>query len=198
MTTLQLHRRDVLAKAFEARGQALVVSGLGSPSWDLASLGDRDENFYLWGAMGNAAMIGLGLAQAQPERRVLVLTGDGEMLMGLSALTTIGARKPSNLSICVLDNERYSETGHQPTATGAGTDLAAVANACDFSNTATITDEAGVAGLGSMLFNQAGPVFAVVKVVDEKLPMVVPPRDGSYLKSRFRVGLLGAAVATQT
>src|SRR3546814_6372624 len=109
MTGYVLHRRPGLAAALAERGDALAVTGLGSATWDLASLGDRPENFYLWGAMGNAAMIGLGLAIAQPDRRVVVITGDGEMLMGLASLTTIGARRPANLAICVLDNERSEE-----------------------------------------------------------------------------------------
>lgn len=196
MSDAALHRRAILAKALADRGDALVVTGLGSSSWDLASLGDRPENFYLWGAMGNAAMIGLGLATARPDRRVIVVTGDGEMLMGLTALTTIGARRPSNLAICVLDNERYTETGRQPTATGLGTDLAAVATACGFPVAATVRTEAEAAGLGDLLLRRPGPVMAVAKVVDETLPMAVPPRDGGYLKTRFRSGLLGETVAT--
>lgn len=196
MSAPMLHRRAVLQTAFERRGDALAVSGLGSATWDLASLGDRPDNFYLWGAMGNAATIGLGLAIAQPNRRVVVVTGDGEMLMGLTALTTIGARRPGNLAICVLDNERYTETGRQPTATGMGTDLAGVAAACGFPTTTLIRTEAEARTLGELLFTAAGPVMAVVKVVDEDLPMAVPPRDGGYLKTRFRIGLLGERAAT--
>jgi len=191
MSGHSLHRREVLKTALADRGDALVVTGLGSATWDLASLGDRPENFYLWGAMGNATMIGLGLALAQPERRVIVVTGDGEMLMGLTSLTTIGAKRPKNLAVCVLDNERYTETGRQPTATGMGTDLAAVAAACGFPKTMTVRSEAEVADLGPALLTAEGPVYAVVKVVDEDLPMAVPPRDGGYLKTRFRMGLLG-------
>ena len=191
-----LHRREVLKSAFAERGDALAISGLGSATWDMASLGDRDDNFYLWGAMGNAAMIGLGLARARPDKRVVVITGDGEMLMGLTSFTTIGAKRPENLAICVLDNERYTETGRQPTATGMGTDLAGVAAACGFPVARTFKTEQDVAELGALLFKQAGPVMAVVKVVDESLPMAVPPRDGGYLKTRFRSRLLGVGAAT--
>jgi len=196
MTGYVLHRREVLAAALADRGDTLFVTGLGSATWDLASLGDQAENFYLWGAMGNAAMIGLGLAIARPDRRVVVITGDGEMLMGLTSLTTIGARRPANLAICVLDNERYTETGRQPTATGLGTDLAGVAAACGFLKTATIRTETESAGLGALLLRTQGPVMAVAKVVDEALPMAVPPRDGGYLKTRFRIGVLGERAAT--
>lgn len=197
MSGMILHRRDVLGSALAERGDTLFVSGLGSTTWDLASFGDRPENFYLWGAMGNASMIGLGIALAQPERRVVVLTGDGEMLMGMTSFSTIGAKRPSNLAICVIDNETYTETGRQPTATGRGTDLAAVAAACGFARTETIRAEAEVAGLAQLLFREPGPVCAVVKVVDEDLPMSVPPRDGGYLKTRFRIGLLGEDQAMQ-
>lgn len=196
MSDILLHRRPVLSAAFAARGDALVVSGLGSTTWDLASMGDRPENFYLWGAMGNATMIGLGIALAQPERRVVVVTGDGEMLMGMTSFSTIGAKRPSNLAICVIDNETYTETGRQPTATGLGTDLSAVAGACGFVKTAMIRTEAEAKGLGALLFTEPGPVCAVVKVVDEDLPMSVPPRDGGYLKTRFRIGVLGEQAAT--
>ena len=196
MTDFILRRREILKTALVDRGDALFVTGLGSATWDLASLGDRPENFYLWGAMGNAAMIGLGLAIARPDRRVVVITGDGEMLMGLTSLTTIGARLPENLAICVLDNERYTETGRQPTATGLGTDLAAVAAACGFQQTATLRTESDAARLGDLLLRTPGPVMAVAKVVDETLPMAVPPRDGGYLKTRFRTNLLGEKAAT--
>ena len=198
MSEITLKRRDVLATALADCGDALIVTGLGSTAWDLAALGDRDETFYLWGAMGNAAMIGLGLALAQPSRRVIVVTGDGEMLMWLSSLTTIGAKAPGNLALCVIDNERYTETGRQPTATGLGTDLAAIATACGFAKAEMIRDHGQVDTLAPLLLEQAGPVMAVVKVIDESLPMTVPPRDGSYLKTRFRVNLLGAKTALQT
>ena len=195
MSAITLHRRVVLDAALKERGDTLFVTGLGSTAWDLASFGDRPENFYLWGAMGNAAMIGLGIALAQPERRVVVLTGDGEMLMGMTSFSTIGAKRPSNLAICVLDNETYTETGRQPTATGLGTDLSAVAAACGFAKTAMIRSEEEAKALPQLLFREAGPVCAVVKVVDEDLPMAIPPRDGSYLKTRFRIGLLGEDAA---
>ena len=124
-----LQRRAVVARILAARGDALVVTGLGSTTYDVFAAGDSPLTFYLWGAMGAAAMIGLGLAHAQPLRRVVVLTGDGEMLMGLGSLATIGAERPKNLSVVVIDNERYAETGMQRTHTGRGVDLAGIARA---------------------------------------------------------------------
>src|SRR5215813_13845211 len=122
-----LDRRELVKRLLVERGDLLVVPGLGTPTYDVAAAGDHPLNFYLWGAMGGAAMIGLGLALAQPERRVLVLTGDGEALMGLGSLATIGVKQPGNLVIIVLDNQHYGETGMQPSHTRAGIDLVAVA-----------------------------------------------------------------------
>jgi hypothetical protein len=108
-----LHRRDVVNALLADRGELLVVTGLGSTAWDATAAGDHELTFPLWGAMGSAVMIGLGLAIAKPSRRVLVVTGDGEMLMGLGSLATAGVQKPKNLSVVVIDNERYGETGMQ-------------------------------------------------------------------------------------
>jgi hypothetical protein len=124
-----LKRREVVAALLAERGDALVVAGLGAPVWDCAAAGDHPLNFYLWGAMGSAVPIGLGLALARPERRVLTVTGDGELLMGLGSLATAAVQAPPNLAIVVLDNERYGETGMQRTHTALGVDLAAVAAA---------------------------------------------------------------------
>jgi len=119
-----LDRREAVAEILKRRGDALVVAGLGAPCWDTAAAGEHPLNFYTWGGMGGAAMIGLGLALAQPRRRVLVITGDGEMLMGLGALATIGVQQPRNLAVIVMDNEHYGETGMQQTHTRLGVDLA--------------------------------------------------------------------------
>ena len=124
----------MVKKLLEKRGDLLVIAGLGSTAWDITAAGDHDLSFPTWGAMGQAAMMGLGLALAQPKRRVLVITGDGEMLMGLGALATIGVQKPANLTVVVIDNERYGETGMQATHTASGVDLAGVAKACGFKN----------------------------------------------------------------
>jgi thiamine pyrophosphate-dependent acetolactate synthase large subunit-like protein len=186
-----LHRRGVVARLLHDRGELLVVAGLGSTAWDITAAGDSPLSFPLWGAMGQAAMIGLGLALAQPERPVLVVTGDGEMLMGLGSLATIGVQQPKNLSVVVIDNERYGETGMQATHTAHGVDLARVARACRFKHASTVEDAAAIEQLRAAIHKNDGPLFAAVKVAAEKLPLVLPPLDGVVLKERFRKALLG-------
>jgi thiamine pyrophosphate-dependent acetolactate synthase large subunit-like protein len=180
-----MKRRDVVKALLKNRGDLLVIAGLGSTAWDITAAGDAPLSFPMWGAMGQAAMIGLGLALAQPKRRVLVITGDGEMLMGMGSLATIGVQQAPNLTVVVIDNERYGETGMQETHTAHGIDLNGVARACglkvvDFEN------------LKAAIHNGRGPHFAAVKVTAEKIPLVLPPREGALLKARFRRALLGA------
>jgi thiamine pyrophosphate-dependent acetolactate synthase large subunit-like protein len=191
-----LERRAVTARLLRDRGEALVVAGLGGPAYDVAAAGDTPLNFYLWGAMGGAAMLGLGLARAQPRRRVVVITGDGEMLMGLGSLATIGADAPGNLALVVLDNEHYGETGMQLAHTGRGVDLAGMARAAGFADAATIRTDAELEALARRLFTAPGPLFATVKVSAETPAMLLPPRDGAYLRSRFREALLGPEAHT--
>jgi Thiamine pyrophosphate enzyme, C-terminal TPP binding domain len=140
-----LRRRELAKTLLADPADLLVVAGLGSTAWDITAAGDRPLNFPLWGAMGGAAMLGLGLALAQPERRVLVVTGDGELLMGLGSLATIAVQRPANFAIVVFDNERYGETGMQATHTAHGVDLAGVAAACGFPLTGTIQEQRDVA-----------------------------------------------------
>ena len=190
MNDTRLDRRTAIAALLRERDDdLLVVPGLGSTTWDLASLGDNPRNFYLWGAMGGAAMIGLGLALAQPERRVAVVTGDGEMLMGMGALATIGVQKPANLAVIVFDNGTYAETGGQPSHTRAGVDLVAVARGCGFSICLDLRDEPGLAGLAARLTAFAGPLFARVAISADEPPRVLPERDGVAIKRRFRAAL---------
>lgn len=181
----RFHRRDVVAALLADRGDLLVVAGLGAPAWDCAAAGDHPLTFPLWGGMGLAAMTGLGLALSRPDRRVLVVTGDGEMLMGLGSLATIAVQAPANLSIVVLDNERYGETGMQPTHTAHGVDLASVARGCGFRQAFTVAQAEDLSRLRTAVYAGMAPLFAVVKIEAEKLPLVLPPRDGVLLKSRF-------------
>jgi thiamine pyrophosphate-dependent acetolactate synthase large subunit-like protein len=194
-----LRRRDVAKALLADREDLLVVAGLGSTAWDATAAGDHPLTFPLWGAMGGAALIGLGLALAQPQLRVLVITGDGELLMGLGGLATIGAQKPGNLAVVVFDNERYGETGMQPTHTAHDVDLAAVARACSFPVTGTVREPAELEAALPTIRAADGPVFHAIKVRAEPLPLVMPPKDGAHLKDRFRLALLGptAVAATQ-
>lgn len=189
----RLNRRDVVARLLADRGDLLVVSGLGSATYDCAAAGDDARNFYLWGAMGGTASLSLGLALAQPDKPVLGITGDGDLLMGLGALTTIGAQAPANLSIVVLDNEVYGETGAQPSATAHGIDLIAIARACRINAVDEITEMDGVEALAKRLHAGDGPIFANIKISADEVEKVLPSRDGAYLRDRFRAALLGDA-----
>jgi thiamine pyrophosphate-dependent acetolactate synthase large subunit-like protein len=184
-----LDRREVVQKLLAGRKDLLVVTGLGSPSYDVMAAGDHDNNYYLWAAMGSAAMVGLGLATAKPDRSVLVITGDGEMLMGMGGLATIATRKPANLTIAILDNGHFGETGMQVSHAGLGVNLDRVAQACGFGWTREIRDMAGVDDLRTCLSSRDGVKLATIKVKAENPPRVLPPRDGVYVKNRFRAAL---------
>jgi thiamine pyrophosphate-dependent acetolactate synthase large subunit-like protein len=186
-----LHRRDVVSALLKDRKDLLVVAGLGSTAWDITAAGDHDLSFPMWGAMGQAAMMGLGIALAQPKRRVLVLTGDGEMLMGIGSLATIGVQQPANLTVVVIDNGRYGETGMQATHTASGVDLAGIAAASLFRNSFAVEKESELKKVRDTVHRAEGPNFITVKVVAEKIPLVLPPREGALLKARFRRALLG-------
>jgi len=190
-----LERRKVVADILEHRGDALVVAGLGAPTWDTAAAGDHALNFYTWGGMGGAAMIGLGLALAQPKRRVLVITGDGELLMGLGSLATIAVQQPRNLAVIVIDNEHYGETGMQPTHTRYGVDLPAMARAAGFRSAGTVYTSPQLKTWIPRFYRQPGPMFCSIKVTTEDAPLVLPVRDGTAIKNRFRVALLGISEA---
>jgi thiamine pyrophosphate-dependent acetolactate synthase large subunit-like protein len=184
-----LDRRTVVRNLLAGRDELLVITGLGSPSYDAMAAGDRPRTYYLWGAMGGAAMMGMGLALAQPHKSVVVITGDGEALMGVGALASIGAQKLKNLTVIVLDNGHYGETGMQPSHTGLGVDLAGIARASGFKSAEVIDTMAGVDALGARLANPSGPAFANVHIAVEEAPRVLPPRDGVQLKNRFRAAL---------
>jgi thiamine pyrophosphate-dependent acetolactate synthase large subunit-like protein len=182
----RLDRRAAIRTLLEKRGDLLLVAGLGSTTWDAASVGDDERNFYLWGAMGAAATVGLGLALARPDRRVIVVTGDGEMLMGLGALATIGVQRPPNLAIAVFDNGRYGETGMQASHTAEHVELVAIARGCGFKETFDITDELGLRDFAARIHNGATTMFARIAIRADEPPRVLPPRDGVLLKTRFR------------
>ncbi len=181
-----LERRAVVKAISQKRADSLIITGLGSSSYDLHAAGDDDRNFYLWGAMGGAAMMGLGLALSCPTRPVLVITGDGEQLMGMGALATIGAERPENLGIIVLDNGHFGETGMQQSHTSKGIDLIGVAQSCGFAQTIQVSDENGLESLLELLPVTKGCLFACVKVASQSPERSLPVLDGVELKNRFR------------
>ena len=193
----KLDRRELARAILADRGDMVVIAGLGAPAWDITAVGDCAENLPLWGGMGGAAMIGLGLALAQPRRKVLVITGDGEMLMGIGALVTIAVQAPNNLSIVVQDNEHYGETGMQETATKHGVDLVAMARGAGFKHTMFVTKPEEVPALRSAIHAGQGPLFAVAKIDETSKKLVLPPREGAFLQARMREAILGPAAHQQ-
>jgi thiamine pyrophosphate-dependent acetolactate synthase large subunit-like protein len=188
-----LDRRRVVSTLLADRKDALVVAGLGASTFDLAAAGDHARNLYLWGAMGGAVMMGLGLALAQPKTPVVVVTGDGEMLMGMGSLATVGLQKPSNLSILVLDNEAYGETGGQVSHTAAAADLVGVARACGIADSKAISTLAEIEAFAKVMQDvSSGPRFANVKIDSANLERVLSNRDGTFIMNRLR-GALGHA-----
>ena len=188
-----LQRRSVIATLMANRPKDLfVVPGLGSTTYDMASLGEKDCDFYLWGAMGGAAMIGLGLALAQPSVKVAVITGDGEMLMGMGSLATIGVQRPANLAVIVFDNQHYGETGMQPSHTDSGVDLVGVARACGIRQTLEVQDQAGVEKLAGLIGAFRETLFARVRIAADEPTRVLPSKDGVELKLRFRKAVAAA------
>ena len=182
----RLDRRSAMRILLEGRGELLLVTGLGSTSWDAAACGDDPRNFYLWGGMGAAAMTGLGLALARPDRPILVVTGDGEMLMGMGALATIGVERPANLAVVVFDNGHYGETGMQRSHTADTVALAGVARACGIEQAFDISEEPALADFARRVARREATLFARVAIRVDEPPRVLPPRDGVYLKTRFR------------
>jgi len=184
-----IDRRAFVARLLGGCPDALVVTGLGSPSYDAFAAGDRERTFYLWGAMGGAVPLGLGLALARPQCSVLVVTGDGEALMGLGSLATVAAQRPANLTIAVLDNGHFGETGMQRSHTGLGTRLAEVARACGIARAGEVRSLEEADALARQVAAREGPVFAQVFIRGEEVPRALPPRDGAFLKNRFRQAL---------
>jgi thiamine pyrophosphate-dependent acetolactate synthase large subunit-like protein len=188
-----LKRRDAIATLMADRPKDLfVVPGLGSCTYDMASLGEKDTDFYLWGAMGGAAMIGLGLALAKPKLKIAVITGDGEMLMGMGSLATIGVQRPKNLAVVVFDNRRYGETGMQASHTDKGVDLVGVAKSCGVARAYDVEDEAGLKRLAGDLAALNETLFARVHIAADDPPRVLPTKDGVELKLRFRKAVAAA------
>jgi thiamine pyrophosphate-dependent acetolactate synthase large subunit-like protein len=183
----RLARRSVVASLLKDRKDAIVVGGLGASTYDIAAAGDHARNFYLWGAMGGAVMIGLGLALAQPRLPVAVITGDGEMLMGMGSLATVGLQMPKNLSIVVLDNEAYGETGGQISHTASAADLIGVARACGIADARALDTMAEIEAFAPLMQDVSyGPRFASVKIDAANLERVLSNRDGMFILTRLR------------
>ena len=188
-----LDRRAVVSSLLKDRKGMVAIGGLGASTNDMAAAGDHERNLYLWGAMGGAVMMGLGLALSQPDLPVVVVTGDGEMLMGMGSLATVGVQKPKNLSILVLDNEAYGETGGQMSHTAATADLVGVARACGIPDSKAISTLGEIESFAeAMQDTSSGPRFANVKIDAANLERVLSNRDGTYIMNRLR-GALGHA-----
>jgi thiamine pyrophosphate-dependent acetolactate synthase large subunit-like protein len=190
VTTVQrVDRRRFVADLMAAVPGALVVTGLGSPTYDVFAAGAGPEHFHLWGAMGGATPLGLGLALAQPQRSVVVVTGDGEQLMGIGSLGTVAAVSPPNLTVVVLDNGAYGETGRQPSHTSLGTDLVAVARGFGIAATVQVPDGGTVAEVAGRVRARGGTTFVRVLIDADEHPRALPPRDGVANKNAVRAAL---------
>jgi phosphonopyruvate decarboxylase len=185
----KIARRPFVAELLRHRGNALIVTGLGSPTWDCFAAGDSPEYLYSWGGMGLAVPTALGLALAQPARRVVAITGDGEMMMGLGSLAVVGDQAPKNLAVLVLDNEKFGETGRQRGLTAGRTDITAVAKGCGFRAAMTVTEQGAAAELAQLLFKKPGPVLGVAKIAVTEDPWALPEKDGATIAHRFRTAL---------
>lgn len=182
-------RRRFVAELVARVPDALIVTGLGSPSYDVFAAGHRPENFYLWGAMGAAAPLALGLALAQPGRSVVAVTGDGEHLMGIGALGTIAVQQPPNLTIVVLDNGHFGETGMQASHTSLGTDLVAVARGFGIRDALRVTEHGQVEEVAARITARSATTYVQVITHADQPPRVLPPRDGVATKNAFRAAL---------
>jgi thiamine pyrophosphate-dependent acetolactate synthase large subunit-like protein len=188
-TSNKIARRPFIAELLKHRGTSLIVTGLGSPTWDCFAAGDSPEYLYSWGGMGLAVPTALGVAIAQPQRRVVCVTGDGELLMGIGSLGVVGDQAPTNLGILVLDNEKFGETGRQRGLTSSRTDIAAVAQGFGITKTMTVTEQGAIPDLAKLLFETPGPVLAVAKIAITEDPWALPEKDGAAIGHRFRAAL---------
>ena len=170
------------------QNEEAVIGGIGHTNFDLWAAGRRPQNFYMLGSMGLAIPIALGVAIAQPQRKVIALEGDGSLLMMLGCLTTIGARQPSNLIMVIMDNGTYEITGGQPTATSTGTDLAAIARAAGIPQSHWAADEAHFDSLIDHALATPGPHLIAARLTSAK-PAGQTERDPAQIRDRFMRGL---------
>lgn len=180
--------REAIAAVVECAADAPIVANLGHASYELFAVRDRPANFYLWGSMGLASSVGLGLALAQPERPAFVLDGDGSLLMNLGSLATIAWQRPRRLVLLVLDNREYGTTGGQPTATAQGADLEAAARAMGMAQTATARTLDQLREALVLSTREPGPWTIVVQVAPAH-PRTKPPLDCVFIKQRFMAAI---------
>jgi thiamine pyrophosphate-dependent acetolactate synthase large subunit-like protein len=170
----------------------LIITGLAGTARDIAALTHDSAQIYtMAGAMGGAVMIGLGLALARPDKRVLVATGDGEILMNIGALATVAIMNPANFSILVVDNGHYGETGWQKSHTSLGVDLEKIAIGSGIQRTRTISAEADLAEGARLLREGNGAAFVVLRVAPAEPPAYKRNFDPAACRNRFRAALLG-------
>lgn len=195
MSDFILDRNVVLPQLIENPQDYLIVTGLAGTARDIAHLcGPESPNFYtMAGAMGGAVPMALGLALAQPDKRVLCVTGDGELLMNVGALAVVAAMNPANLGIVCVDNGHYGETGNQMSHTGLGTDLAAMASGAGIKQIRTVADEGAIEDAAAMIKGGNAAFFVHLKVNDGPPASVKRSLDANYTKSAFRKALLGEA-----
>jgi thiamine pyrophosphate-dependent acetolactate synthase large subunit-like protein len=187
-----LDRRDAVPALIGRHEDFLIVSGLAGTSRDVAALTADGANTYtMAGAMGGACMIGLGLALARPDRRVLVVTGDGELLMNVGALATISVMNPPNLAIICVDNGHYGETGYQKSHTSLGVDLDKIAAGSGIKVTRTINVEQELPDASRLLREGNGTVFVLLRVKPTDPPAFKRNMDPAICLVRFRTALLG-------
>jgi thiamine pyrophosphate-dependent acetolactate synthase large subunit-like protein len=185
----RVDRREFVSRLLSLTPDALVVTGLGSAAYDVFAAGDRDKNYYLWGAMGGATSLGLGLALAQPGKSVIVITGDGEQLMGIGSLGTIAAKQPKNLTVVVLDNGHFGETGMQRSHSSLGTDLVAVAKGFGIADAFATGSVDMCDEIAAGIRERKRTTFVRVFIEADEPPRALPPRDGPFIKNRFRTAL---------
>lgn len=190
----ELDRRQAVPALIGDHRDFLIVAGLAGAAKDVAALsGDAGHVFAMAGAMGAAVMTGFGLALARPDRRVLVVTGDGELLMNVGALATVGIVNPPNLAILCVDNGHYGETGYQHSHTSLGVDLAAIASGAGIAHNCTVAAASQIDKAGALLRAGNGACFVLLRVKPTDPPAVKRLLDPGACRVRFRQSLLGHA-----
>ena len=187
MSEAKIDRRELLPLLFENPDDYLFVSGLAGAAKDTAALTHDGDNLYtMAGTMGAAVPMGLGVALNAPDRDVVVVTGDGELLMGIGSLVTLAAMAPANLSIVCIDNAQHGETGGQSGHTGKSTDLETIAKGAGIASTMTITDPGQIKDGVSFLATGTGPRFLNVRVTEGEPSVYKRNMDPAACRHRFR------------